>query len=151
MKARITLAATAAIFVFTAPAAIAQVAYPAKGQSPETQAKDESECAAWATQQSGFDPAHPPQAAAATQAPVTGSGSRARGAAVGAAVGAAADEDAGKAAAVGAVAAGSSQRRQNRRDTSAQNQAVAQQAGAGQASYDQARGACLTGRGYTVK
>ena len=33
------------------------VAYPAKGQSAELQAKDSNECQAWAKQQSGYDPA----------------------------------------------------------------------------------------------
>src|SRR5204863_6284427 len=31
-------------------------AYPAKGQTPEQQARDSSECQTWAKQQSGWDP-----------------------------------------------------------------------------------------------
>ena len=37
-----------------------QYIYPAKGQSPEQQKRDESACYSWAVEQSGFDPAKPP-------------------------------------------------------------------------------------------
>jgi hypothetical protein len=59
------------------------VIYPANGQSPEQQAKDESECYAWAKQQSGFDPAQA-AAPAPAPAPTQPSGARVRGAAGGA-------------------------------------------------------------------
>ena len=36
-------------------------AYPMKNQSAQQQQKDEGECDAWATQQTGFDPRRPPQ------------------------------------------------------------------------------------------
>src|SRR5213075_1076579 len=49
---------------------------------------EQAECSNIAVQQSGYNPANPPPAPAAQAAPVTGSGSRARGAAAGAAVGA---------------------------------------------------------------
>ena len=39
-----------------------QIVYPAKGQTPDQQKKDESECYTWAVQQTGFDPAKPPPA-----------------------------------------------------------------------------------------
>jgi hypothetical protein len=151
MKSLTTVAAVAAIFAFAAPVAVAQHAYPAKGQSQQTQAKDETECSAWATKQTGFDPANPPVAAKAAPAPVTGSGARVKGAAVGAAVGGISGGDVGEAAAVGAVAGGVARRSANRRAAAAQNQAASQQVAAAQASYAQARSACLTGRGYTVK
>ncbi len=129
----------------------AQYAYPAKGQSQATQQKDEASCSQWATQQTGFDPMHPPVPAQASAAPVTGSGSRAKGALVGAGIGAISGGDAGDAAVAGAVAGGVIRRGKNRRAARAQNEASAQQVAATQAAFDQARAACLTGRGYTLK
>ena len=65
------------------PAASLGIAvYPAKGQTPEQQAKDEQECYAWAQQQTGVDPtakANTDSAAAASKAKVD---SAAQGAAV---------------------------------------------------------------------
>ena len=56
---------TLAIAASIAGAAYAQqYVFPAKGQSPEQQKKDESDCHAWAVGQTGFDPAQPPPAAA---------------------------------------------------------------------------------------
>lgn len=134
------------------PAAAQQFAYPAKGQSPQQQKADEASCSTWATQQSGFDPSKPAAAAAAAPpAPVTGTGARARGAAAGAAVGAITGNDTGDAARAGAVAGGVAQRGANRRAAAQQQQAAAEQQGAGQASWQKARAACLEGKGYTVK
>src|SRR5262245_8220804 len=78
--------------------ALAQSAYPAKGQSPEQQQRDMAECQGWAMQQTGGP-------AAAPQPTATGQGVRgaARGAAVGA-IGGAIGGDAGKGAAAGAAA-----------------------------------------------
>ena len=132
-----------------ATSALAQsFAYPAKGQSQEQQKKDEGQCHSWAVQQSKYDPANPPPTAAApTTATGTTPGAGARGAARGAVVGGIIADDAGTGAAVGAVAG----RGQSRRQNSAQNQAAAQQQNAGRAAYDNARMACLEGRGYTIK
>jgi len=133
-----------------AQAAVGQQVYPAKGQSPGQQASDESQCGAWATEQSGFDPAHPPVPATATNAPVTGSGARVRGAAAGATVGAIGGNDVGNAAAKGAVVGGVVRRNRNRMAASQQNQANAQQVQDMEHSYRMARKSCLEGRGYTV-
>ena len=127
-----------------------QHAYPANGQSPSQQQRDESQCATWATQQSGYDPARPPPTAVAQPAPVTGSGARVRGAAVGAAVGGIAGNDVGDAALRGGAVGGVTRRVRNRRAANEQNQANAQYAQNAQASWAGARGACLKGRGYTV-
>jgi hypothetical protein len=133
-----------------------QFVYPAKGQSAEQQKKDEHECHQWAVQQTGVDPSKPqPQAAAAPAAPTTPTGTTrgagVRGAARGAVVGEIVGDDAGAGAAAGAVAARSQSRRQN---AAAQQQAAQQQqqaASGQQAAYGNARAACLTGRGYSVK
>ena len=146
---RFSLAALATVAV---AASAQQYAFPAKGQSPDQQKKDEAACNTWATQQTGFDPSKPPPAPAAAQpAPVTGSGARARGAAAGAIIGGATGGDAGDSAVAGAVAGGVVQRNRNRQAAAAQNQAAAQQTAAGQDAYLKARGACMEGKGYTVK
>jgi hypothetical protein len=146
MKARIasTFAVIIALSAMTIPQAIAQqpYAYPNKGQTPDQQNRDQGECTNWAIQQSGYNPnqgsAPPP------------SGGVARGAVGGAAIGAiggAIGGDAGKGAAIGAGAGalfgGIRQHRQREQQASQQ-----QQAGA---AYARAYGACMEGRGYTVK
>jgi hypothetical protein len=117
--------------------------YPAKGQSADQQAKDGAECEAWARTQSGVDPSAPPPQGGVGQHARGAAGGAARGAAAGAAVGAIAG-DAGKGAGAGAVVGGLAGRRQSKRA-----QQAGQQAAAG--SFDRAYGACMEGRGYTVK
>lgn len=136
--------------------------YPAQGQSQEQQNKDRSDCNSWAIQQSGFDPSRPVgqgSTAPPMYAPTTPTAGRtaARGAAVGA-VGGAIGGNAGKGAAIGA-ATGALFGGMRRRDEEAQQQAAqqqyAQQQNAaysqGRAAFDRAFGACLQGRGYTIK
>ncbi len=155
-----SLAASAGIF-----------AYPAKGQKPDQQAKDEGECYNWAKTQSGYDPMQPPpaptqQAQAAQPSGPAADGSRARGAARGAAAGAVvgeiADNDAGKGAAYGAVAGVLAGGRQSRMAQSQRQQQAAQQQQASAAQVQSAQQAlkdsfkkgmsvCLEARGYTVK
>lgn len=148
---RTSLFLLAAIGAVTAQAAAAQqYVYPMRGQGPERQQKDEIACSDWARSQSGYDPAHPPVAAQAQPAPVTGSGSRARGAAGGAVLGAIGG-NAGAGAAAGAVAGGVSRRIRNANAAQAQNDAAAQQIAGMEASYSRARAACLSGRGYSVR
>lgn len=126
--------------------------YPAKDQDPQQQATDDAQCQAWAKQDSGIDPA----AVAAAPPPPTGTqGERlrgaVRGAAGGAVIGEIIDDDAGKGAAVGATAGVLAGGRRARQKQAAQ----AQQAQAAQAqsldTYYRAYGACMQGRGYTVK
>jgi hypothetical protein len=105
----------------------------------------EQSCSSWATQQTGFDPAHPPPAPVAANPRVAGSGTRARGAAGGAAIGAIAG-DAGKGAAIGAVAGGVTQRSRNRRAARAQTDSNNQQYQSGRAAYDQALQSCVNSR-----
>ena len=129
--------------------------YPAKGQSPQLQKKDEGQCHTWAVQQSKYDPSNPPKAAAAPKAPTTATGTTPgaglRGAARGAVVGEIVGGDAGTGAAAGAVAARAQSRRQNAAQAQQQQQAATQQQQAGMDGYQKARAACLEGRGYTVK
>jgi hypothetical protein len=143
---------TAGLMMAAALPVAAQYVYPAKGQSAEQQKKDEAECYTWAVQQSGVDPAKPmPAAASAQPAPVTGSGARAKGAAAGAVIGGATGGNVGGSAAAGAVVGASVQRNRNRQAAAQQDQAASQQQQGAQASFQKARGACLEGRGYTVK
>jgi hypothetical protein len=139
---------------FAAGASAQQFIYPGKGQSPEQQKKDEGECHVWAAQQSKYDPTKPPQQTAAAKPPTTATGTTpgagVRGAARGAVVGGVMG-DAGAGAAAGAVAARGQSRRQNAAQAQQQQQSATQQNQAGMAAYQKARGACLEGRGYTVK
>lgn len=132
-----------------------QFVYPAKGQSPEQQKKDEAQCHTWAVEQSKYDPTKPSPETAAAKPPTTATGSTpgagVRGAARGAVVGEVVGGDAGAGAAAGAVAARSQSRRQNAAQAQQQQQAATQQQQAGMAGYQKARAACLEGRGYTVK
>ena len=142
----------ACLFVSAAQAEV--YVYPKPGQSQESFESDQYACHNWATQQTGFNPAAPPQAAAAPP-PQQGGAVRSagRGAAVGA-VGGAIAGDAGKGAAVGAAVGGTAHVvRQNRanRDAAAANQQAQAQQQAGYANYEKAYGACLSGRGYSVK
>lgn len=132
-----------------------QFVYPAKGQSPEQQKSDEAACYSWAVQQTMFDPANPPAQQQAAKPPTTASGTTpgagVRGAARGAVVGEIVGDDSGAGAAAGATAARAQSRRQNK--ASAEQAKQQQQSGSQeqQASFARARGACLEGRGYTVK
>jgi hypothetical protein len=133
-----------------------QFVYPAKGQTPSQQQKDEYECHQWAVNQTGVDPSKPPaQAAAAPKPPTTATGTTpgagVRGAARGAIVGDIVGGDAGAGAAAGAVAARGQSRRQNAAQQSQAAQQQKQAQSSQQAAYGKARAACLEGRGYTVK
>jgi hypothetical protein len=131
------------------------VAYPAKGQSQQQQQKDDGACYSWAKSNTGIDPA----ALAANQppppsGPAVGGGQRLRGAARGAAGGAAIGAiagDAGKGAAIGAVGGtmlGGARARNDQQAAAANNQAQAQGA---MDTFNRAWGACMQGRGYSVK
>jgi hypothetical protein len=154
--------------MFGVPAAMAQqqYVYPQKGQSADQQKKDEYDCHGWAVKQTGFDPTKPqsppPQQAAAPKPPTTPTGVKpgagVGGAARGAVVGEVVADDPSAGAKAGAVAARGSSRRQNaaqQQQAQAQQQAQTQQAStqqsAKQQDYLKAKGACLEGKGYSVK
>src|ERR1700743_2881499 len=91
---------TGSFVALTIPVAAAQsFYYPSRGQDSAQQAKDQSECGAWATQQSGYVPGAPPPAQAPQGGVLRGG---ARGAAIGA-IGGAIGGNAGKGAAIGAA------------------------------------------------
>ncbi len=139
--------------------------YPGAGQDAAKQGQDENECYLWARGQTGIDPTAAPTQAAAVDAPKGGAvKGAARGAAKGAVVGEVADNrtigdeghlDAGEGAAAGAaVGAAKGRRAQKKAEKQAEGQA--QQAAQTQDvqkkdTFKKAWGACLEGRGYSVK
>jgi len=120
--------------------------YPAKKQTAQQQQKDDGECLAWAKQNTGIDPVAASQSAPQKTGPAVGGGERLKGAAGGAVIGGIAG-DAGAGAAVGTVVGGA----KARRNQSAQNQQAQQQQQQKTTTYYKAYGACMEGRGYTVK
>jgi Glycine zipper len=135
--------------------------YPNQGQSPQKEQFDKGQCYSWAVQQSGFDPANPQVAMAPPPMPQAPQGGMFRGAAGGAALGAvggAIAGDAGEGAAigagVGALFGGLRRARQRQQEEQAQQSYATQQQGAmsqGRSNYERAFGACMAGRGYTVR
>ena len=152
---RVMQSLLAALLLALALGAAAQkpIAYPAKGQSAQKQHKDDSECAAWAKQSTGIDPARAAATPPPETGPAVGGGERvqgaARGALGGAAIGAIAG-DTGKGAGIGAVVGTVRGGRQARQNQAARNQQA--QAGSQEAlsTYYRAYGACMSGRGYTL-
>lgn len=148
--------------------------YPNLGQTFQQQESDKGQCYMWAVQQTGFDPANPHVAMAPPpqpwqqQQPQAPQGGMLRGAAGGAALGAvggAIGGDAGKGAAIGAGVGAlfggmrrmrfeQEQQQQMQMQQQQQQSYMAQQQGAmaqGRANYERAFGACMAGRGYTVR
>ncbi len=157
-----------------APAAAEPYIYPNQGQTPQQQESDKGQCYMWAVQQTGFDPANPqvamapPPQPSQQQQPQAPQGGLLRGAAGGAALGAvggAIGGDAGKGAAIGAGAGAlfggmrrmrwAEEQQQQQQQMQMQQQGnMAQQRNAmaqGRANYERAFGACMAGRGYTVR
>lgn len=150
---RFMIGISALTFGFAA-AAQQPIIYPAKGQSAPQQQKDQRECQAWATNTTGIDPVALANAPPSEQGSSFGGGERVQGAARGAvggvAIGAIAG-DAGKGAAIGAVVgtmAGGARARQNQQNRQQQAQGQRQQQ---MNTWDRALGACMEGRGYTIK
>ena len=147
------------------PAALGLVVYPGSGQDAAKQAKDEDECYTWAKGQTGIDPTVAAAPVAAAEVPKGGAvKGAARGAARGAAVGAVGDDDrvrdeghldAGEGAAAGATAGAVKGRRAQKKagkQAEAQAEQATQAQDAGQKdTFKKAWGACLGGRGYSVK
>jgi len=157
---------TASFFVFVlAGSSLVQaddfMIYPAKGQSQKQMEQDKFECYTWAKQQTGFDPMAVPRASAPppSQEAKKGGvvGEAAKGALVGVAAGAIAG-NAGKGAAIGAASGGlvggMRRRGQAREQEQTQDQWAKEQSAEytqKRNTYNRAYGACLEGKGYTVK
>jgi hypothetical protein len=155
--------AAAAFFVQAAQAQVPSAqqlgvfVYPAKQQPAAQQQAEESECYGWAQKQTGIDPTAPPPAVAPSQ-PQGADGSALKGAAGGAAVGTAVGAivgETGEGAAIGAVTGALRGRRmakqkKKQQEAQVQQQAQAQHAGMTE-TFKKAYGACLEGKGYTVK
>lgn len=151
------------IMLFATGGALAQelVIYPAKGQTQDQLEKDKFECYTWAKQQSGFDPMQQPTATTPPpqqQAQKGGVGRGAiRGLGAGALVGAIAGDTKKGAkigAASGAVVGGVRRSDQKNQQAQAEQQWAQQQAATyakNRDGYNRAFGACLEGRGYSVK
>jgi len=161
-KSIISIAVFAALV--SAPAVAQLIIYPANGQSPQQQQKDEGECYTWAKGQTGYDPAQATQTVAPPPPQPSTGGERVKGAGVGALGGAAIGAIAGntgKGAAIGAVGGvlvGGHQQRKKQASNDQANaqyqQNVAQQqqyTAKQQQGFQRAYAACFEGRGYTVK
>jgi hypothetical protein len=151
----LAIAACALLLVYGPVSAQQPIVYPARGQSPAQIDADKGTCQAWATRETGFDPlsatAPPAPVSTAPDGRILRGG--ARGAAGGAAIGAIAG-DAGKGAAIGAASGGLLSGMRKRQEQVASQQVYTQQAQAQSQQRDtfvRAYGACLQGRGYTVR
>jgi YMGG-like Gly-zipper len=117
--------------------------FPANGQSPAQQDNDTYHCYRWARDQSGFDPSRGVATAQPTSSPLRGAMGGAAVGAVGGAIGGNAGKGAAIGAGVGAIVGGVRRRNQEAQ----QHAAVA----AGRDAYNRAFGACMSGKGYTVR
>jgi len=137
-------------------------AYPQNGQSPDQQSRDRYECSLWAVHQTGFDPSAPnvpPQYRVVASGPPPGTGT-AIGAIAGAVIGAAISPrwDRGTGAVFGGLtgavigsASDANRAQRNEMEMTAQEQQQAAAMAEKASDYRRALGACLEGRGYSVK
>lgn len=148
-KGGLLLAALTVACLGAGPALAKPIAYPAKGQSPQQQQKDDSECYAWAKSNTGIDPAALAAAPAPQAGPAVGGGERVTGAVRGAVIGGIIDggDGAAKGAGIG-VLAGGAQARHNQRARQAQQSSQKQNQ---INTFYRAHSACMEGRGYSVK
>ncbi len=136
---------TGIILVFSLPSYGQQLMIYKDGVSDNQSMKDQSECAIWATQQTGYNPAYP---SSSVQYGSDGTVIRGafRGAAAGAVIGGIASGSPGKGAAAGAaggaIIGGARKRRAERQQQEYENQM--------RANFNRAVTTCLQGRGYTV-
>jgi hypothetical protein len=153
---RSVLLVAAFILVIGSSPAFAQkpIVYPAKGQSAQQKQKNDGECHAWAKKDTGIDPAAASAPAPQQTGPAGGGGERvkgaARGAVGGAAIGAIAG-DAGAGAGIGAVAGTMAGGARAREKQATQNQQAQQQQQQTLNTFYRAYGACMEGRGYSIK
>jgi len=120
------------------------VVYPAKGQSAQQQQKDDGQCYSWAKSNTGIDPAVVAQTPPPQSKP---GGERLKGAARGAVVGEVVSDNPGGGAAAGAIVGGA----KARKNEAAQQQQAQTQKSQAMDTFNRAYGACMEGRGYTVR
>lgn len=140
------------------------IVYPAKGQSEDQLEKDKYQCYSWAKKQTGFDPMKTPTASSAPPAQeekVWGAGkSGVAGGATGAIVGGIAKGGkgavrggllgAGAGALIGGVRSSNQRKREEQNRKQWEQKEVNNYARA-RTEYNRAFGACMEGRGYSVK
>ena len=164
MRIEIALALPIVILLFPVSEALSQelFIYPEKDQSAEQQEKDKFDCYGWAKSNAGFDPMAPPTATAPRPRKEAAKGGAGRGAlrglALGTAVGAIRGSGGKQARATGAAVGGlvggmrrSDQKRQEEADLKAWEQEQVANYQRDRNNYNRAYGACLEGRGYTVR
>ena len=140
------------------------VVYPAKGQTKDQMEKDKFECYTWARDETGFDPMKTPTTSSpppAKEKKVWGAGKTGlAGAAGGAAIGgiAGGGSGAGKGALIGGASGAliGGMRRSSQRDREEQKREEWERREANNYArernkYNRAFGACMEGRGYSVK
>ncbi len=146
------------------PAALGLAVYPSKSQDAAQQGKDEGECYAWARQQTNIDPTVT-STPAAVEAPRGGAvKGAAKGAVKGAAVGAVGDDErhrdegtldasegAGAGAAVGAAKGRRAQKKAGKQAEAKAAETAKVQDNTAKDTFKKSWGACLEGRGYSVK
>lgn len=138
----------------TAPAqAQKPIVYPAKGQSAQQHKKDDGACYAWAKSNTGIDPAAVAQAPPPQQPAAGGQAAKGalRGAVGGAIIADVAGGHAGTGAAAGAIVGGVRGARKGQQQQAAQQQQAQAQQQQLMSTFNRAYGACMEGRGYTVK
>ena len=166
MKNILIFATALIIFEFMTGPVMAQelIIYPAQGQSEDQIEKDKFECYTWAKKETGFDPMQMPTATAPPPKKEAPKGGAAKGGIIGGATGAIAGgilggkKGAGKGALIGggggAVIGGMRRSSQRKSEEQARQQWEQEQGNAylqKRNTYNRAYGACLEGRGYTVK
>jgi hypothetical protein len=145
-----------AIFGLVSTLASAEmIIFPASGQTPEQQQKDDGDCRQWAIQNTGVDPVQLAQQPVGTAAPQQGGAVKgaARGALVGVVAGSIAG-DAGKGAAIGAgvgATGGAIRQRDANQSQQQANDQAQQERNAQMDTYNRAFQACMEGKGYTIK
>jgi predicted lipid-binding transport protein (Tim44 family) len=168
MKKKVTFAIVLIFFMFmfmTGPVMAQElIIYPAQGQSEDQMEKDKFECYTWAKKETGFDPMQMPTATTPPPKKEAPKGGAAKGGIIGGATGAIAGgiiggkKGAGRGALLGggsgAVIGGMRRSNQRKGEEQARQQWEQEQSNAylqKRNTYNRAYGACLEGRGYTVK
>ena len=157
MKSKSILLVIIGLFFISTMAQADVMVYPKKGQSNDQMEKDKYECYGWAKNKTGFDPMATPTASTPPPSDEQKKGGVIKGAAVGAAAGSifgSSSKNTRNSAYAGAAIGGIRQSRQNRKRSEERAQWEQNEANRyanARNEYNRAYGACLDGRGYSVK